>query len=192
MIDNLRLINEFKDLQLSREELEFIVSGYQKINIKKGELIINAHSVVNHYYLVESGFLRSFVIDVDGNEVTTNFYTNESMILEETSFFLKTPTKEYIQAIEDTVLWSKDYNTFQEHFNTSEKYREWGRAHLSKNFFEFKQRSLSMITDSAKDRYINLLENHSEIIKKASLKHIASFLGITDTSLSRIRKEITN
>ena len=72
----------------------------------------------------------------------------------------------------------------------SEKYREWGRAHLAKNFFEFKQRSLSMITETATDRYKNLVEINPEIVKKASLKHIASFLGITATSLSRIRKSI--
>ncbi|WP_272148600.1 Crp/Fnr family transcriptional regulator [Tenacibaculum aiptasiae] len=184
------LTHEFKDLLLSKEEQQVIFSGYQLIKVKKGDFLINSGKIVNHYYLVEKGFLRSFVIDVKGNEVTTNFYGKGAIILEETSFFLRTPTKEYIQVMEDAELWTKDFDTFQEHFNFSEKYREWGRAHLSKNFFEFKQRSLAMITETAKERYQDLVENSPEIIQKASLKHIASFLGITDTSLSRIRKEI--
>jgi CRP-like cAMP-binding protein len=191
MIDNLVLLHEFKNLLFSSEELELIISGYQKKHIKKGEFIVNKGVVVNHYYLVDSGFLRSFVIDINGNEITTNFYSKTNMILEETSFFLRTPAKEYIQAVEDCVLWSKNFDTFQENFNASEKYRDWGRAHLSKNFFAFKQRSISMITETATDRYKNLLEHNPQVIKKASLKHIASFLGITDTSLSRIRKEIS-
>ena len=190
MVDNLLLHNEFKNLLLSPEELALIISGYQKKHIKKGEFIINSGTVVNHYYFVDSGFLRSFILDVNGNEVTTNFYSKTEMILEETSFFLRTPAREYIQAVEDCVLWSKNFDTFQEHFNALEKYRDWGRAHLSKNFFAFKQRSLSMITETATDRYKSLLEHNPEVIKKASLKHIASYLGITDTSLSRIRKEI--
>ncbi len=191
MIDNAMLNNQFKEYFFSPQELKLILSGYQRININKGDIIEKPGAIVNHYYLVDSGFLRSFVIDLAGNEVTTNFYSNADIILEETSFFLRTATKEYIQAVENCVLWSKDFDTFQEHFNASEKYRDWGRAHLSKNFFTFKQRSLSMITQTATHRYKNLLANNPEIIKKASLKHIASFLGITDTSLSRIRKEVS-
>lgn len=84
----------------------------------------------------------------------------------------------------------KDFETFNAHFNQFEYYRDWGRAHLVTNFFALKQRTLSMITDQASDRYQELLETRPEIFQKASLKHIASFLGITDTSLSRIRKEM--
>ena len=182
------LHKEFKDL-LSVDEYQLILSGYKKIHLKKGDFLIVSGKVVNHYYLVEEGFLRSFVLDVEGNEVTTNFYTKENMVLEEMSFFMKVPSKENIQAVENTVVWAKDFDTFQEHFHTSEKYREWGRAHLSKIFFEFKQRSIEMITETAAERYKSLVENSPEILQKASLKHIASFLGITDTSLSRIRKE---
>lgn len=191
MESNSVLIDEFKELFLCTDELQLILSGYKKVDFKKGDFILKKGSVVNNYYLVEKGFLRSFVIDTDGNEVTTNFYLEGSMILEETSFFLRTPTKEYIQVVEDCELWLKDFDTFQEHFNQSEKYREWGRAHLAQNFFKFKEHSLAMITESATNRYKNLLKSRPEIIKKASLKHIASFLGITDTSLSRIRKGIT-
>lgn len=191
MLESSVLAVEFKPLLLDQQEFELIVYGYQKKTIAKGEFLIKANTVVQHYYLVESGFLRSFVIDLKGNEVTTNFYAKGSMVLEETSFFLKTHTKENVQAVEDTVVWQKDYATFQNHFNLSEKYREWGRAHLSKNFFVFKQRSLALLTETASKRYSDLLKQNPEIIKKASLKHIASFLGVTDTSLSRIRKEIT-
>lgn len=191
MESNSVLFDEFKELLLCTDELQLILSGYKKVDFKKGDFIFKNGSVVNNYYLVEKGFLRSFVIDIDGNEVTTNFYLKGNIILEETSFFLRRPTKEYVQVIEDCELWLKDFDTFQDHFNQSEKYREWGRAHLAQNFFTFKEHSLAMITESATKRYKNLLKSRPEIIKKASLKHIASFLGITDTSLSRIRKGIT-
>jgi CRP-like cAMP-binding protein len=184
------LYKEFKDLLLSEEEQRLIFSGYEKIVIKKGELLLKKGAIVNNYYLVEKGFLRSFVLDIEGNEVTTNFYTEGNIVLEETSFFLRSATQENIEVLEDSILWSKNFEVFQEHFNSSEKYREWGRGHLAKNFFEFKQRSLSMITKTAKERYLDLLENRPEVLQKANLKHIASYLGITDTSLSRIRKEI--
>jgi hypothetical protein len=57
------------------------------------------------------------------------------------------------------------------------------------SYFKLKERTILMITDTAKDRYEKLLKEKPDIFQNASLKHIATYLGITDTSLSRIRKE---
>lgn len=190
MNDQQVLLNELSCLEISKTDLENLITGYKKIELKKGDYLVKSGGIVQGYYFIINGFLRSFVIDYEGNEVTTNFYGKDDLILEESSFFMQVPTKEHIQATEDCVLWMKDFETFNHHFNEYEQYRDWGRAHLVRNFFALKQRTLSMITDHASDRYVELLENRPEIFQKASLKHIASFLGITDTSLSRIRKEM--
>jgi len=185
------LIEDLKEAHLNRQELETVLSGYTKVVIKKDEYILQQGQVCDAYYFVSKGFLRSYAIDYNGNEVTTNFFSKADLILEETSFFLRIATKENIQALEDCILWKKNFDIFQSHFNTIAKYREWGRAHLVKNFFALKQRSLSMITETAKERYQSLSYNQPKILKNASLKHISSYLGVTDTSLSRIRKEVT-
>lgn len=189
MEDEQILHQEFGNLGLNQKDYKDILQGYQKIEIKKGEYLIKSGTVVKAYYFVIQGFLRSFAIDYNGNEVTTNFYKKGDLVLEENSFFMQMPTKEFIQATEDCTLWMKDVATFNIHFNVYEQYREWGRAHLVHNFFSLKQRTLSMLTDKASDRYLDLLKNNPEVFQKVSLKHIASFLGITDSSLSRIRKE---
>jgi hypothetical protein len=62
---------------------------------------------------------------------------------------------------------------------------------MTNALFENKLRSLYMITDSAKDRYLRLQREQPQIIQQAPLKQVASYLGVTDTSLSRIRKEVT-
>ena len=191
MNDEEILHNELGTIGLKQIDLEIILKGYNKIEIKKGEYLIKSGTVVKAYYIIISGFLRSFVQDYNGNEVTTNFFGKEDLILEENSFFMQLPTQEYIQATEDCVLWMKDLDTFNLHFSLYEPYREWGRSHLVRNFFKLKQRSISIITDKASDRYLELIANRPEIFQKATLKHIASFLGITDTSLSRIRKEVS-
>lgn len=188
MDDEKILHQELGNIGLHQEDFENLIKGYQKIAIKKGEFLIKSGSIVKAYYFVISGFLRSYVIDFNGNEVTTNFYQKDDLVLEETSFFMQIPTKEYIQATEDCVLWIKDLETFNEHFKLYEAYREWGRSHLVSNFFTLKQRTLSVITDKASDRYLELITTRPVIFQKISLKHIASFLGITDSSLSRIRK----
>jgi hypothetical protein len=73
---------------------------------------------------------------------------------------------------------------------TIEAFREVGRTRLVNNYFELKNHSVSIIADPARDRYINLLKSKPDIVQNVPLKQIATYLGITDTSLSRIRKEI--
>jgi hypothetical protein len=83
-----------------------------------------------------------------------------------------------------------DFETFQQFFHSMEAFREAGRSRLVKSYFELKAHRVSLITDQAKDRYLRLLHERPELIQNVSLKHIASYLGVTDTSLSRIRKEV--
>ncbi|CAN5362663.1 hypothetical protein BH23BAC3_BH23BAC3_13890 [soil metagenome] len=84
------------------------------------------------------------------------------------------------------------FENFQRLFQNTDGFSEWGRTWMSGALFSSKQRSLSMITESATERYLTLQKEHPEIIQQAPLKYIASYLGITDTSLSRIRKELGN
>ena len=72
-----------------------------------------------------------------------------------------------------------------------EAFREVGRTRLVNNYFELKNHSISVIADQAKDRYLHLIKEKPSIVQNVPLKYIATYLGITDTSLSRIRKEIT-
>jgi CRP-like cAMP-binding protein len=74
-------------------------------------------------------------------------------------------------------------------FHTYPEFREFGRAMLVKQYAAFKQRTLALINKSAEERYAQLINGNKEIFQYAQLKHIASYLGITDTSLSRIRRE---
>lgn len=74
-------------------------------------------------------------------------------------------------------------------FHSVPEFREFGRAILVKEFVTYKQRTLSMINKSAEERYAQLIQTNKDIFQYAQLKHIASYLGITDTSLSRVRRE---
>jgi hypothetical protein len=77
-------------------------------------------------------------------------------------------------------------------FGSIPNYREQQKGLLVGSYFALKEHSISLIADEAKDRYLKLLKEKPHIIQNVSLKHIATFLGVTDTSLSRIRKEISS
>lgn len=185
------LTHIFKATEFSTEELETIIPKFKQISFAKNDYLLKEGDTEYLYWFVESGFVRSYVIDTEGNDISTNFYTIGDIVIDWTSFFLRSPTRENIQALTDCVCWQLDFETFQLLFHSIQSFREQGRTTLVSSYFSLKTKSVSMIADQAKERYIRLLKERPLIIQNISLKHIATYLGITDTSLSRIRKEIS-
>lgn len=168
---------------------EEIAAVFSPREINKNEFLLKEGRVCDDYYFLENGFMRAFAFDTEGNDVTTNFYSSSQVVFEVSSFFNRTLSKENIQALEDCTGWFITYEQLNNLFHTLFQFREFGRAVLVKGFTSLKIRTLSLITDTAEQRYDALLKTNPEIFQHAALKHIASYLGITDTSLSRIRKE---
>lgn len=184
------LTHVFKPSQFTAAELETITSQFRQISFSKHEFLLSEGRTANDYWFVESGFVRSYVVDPEGNDISTGFYTVGDIVIDWPSFFMRTPTRENIQALTDCVCWQLDFDTFQQLFHSIEAFREQGRSNLVGSYFALKNRSISMIADQAKERYKRLVKEKPLIIRNVSLKQIATYLGITDTSLSRIRKEI--
>ncbi|MEO5777289.1 MAG: Crp/Fnr family transcriptional regulator [Flavobacterium sp.] len=175
---------------ISGNDLKQIAEAHQKVQFIKGDIILECGKIANEYYLIENGLVRVFVYDYNGNEITTDFHGDSEVLIEVSSLFQRVPTKEIMVAITDVTAWKIDFETFQELFHKIEGFREWGRSWMSQQLFIAKERAVIMHTKSASERYIILTNEKPEIIQKAPIKYIASYLGITDTSLSRIRKEI--
>jgi len=173
------------------EGLEQIFAAHQKVIISKGDYLLKIGETANEYYCLEKGLIRSYVLDYNGNDITTEFFCDNQVVVEVNSLFQRIPSQENFQAITDCVCWKIDFDSFQKLFHEILGFSEWGRAWMSQSLFYFKHRSVSMITQSATDRYLDLQNQRPQVLKEAPLKNIASYLGITDTSLSRIRKELT-
>lgn len=180
----------FKPGSFSAEELDMILSKFMQVSFSKNDYLLKEGKVENNYWLIESGYVRSYVIDTEGNDISTNFYTTGNIIIDWASFFLRNATRENFQALTDCVCWQLDFDTFQQLFHGIKNFREQGRTNLVSSYFALRKHSISMIADQAKDRYIALLKEKPYVVQQVPLKYIASYLGITDTSLSRIRKEI--
>ncbi|WP_312076007.1 Crp/Fnr family transcriptional regulator [Chryseobacterium sp.] len=174
------------------EELEEIFQAHEKVNFQKGDFILQEGKIADEYYIMEKGLARSFVNDFSGNEVTTHFFVENEIIIEVSSLFQRIQTQENIVCITDCECLRFRFDQFQELFHKIPNLREWGRAWMSQELFAHKQRSVEMFTLSATSRYLKLLEQKPQVVQFAPLKQIASYLGITDTSLSRIRKEIVS
>ena len=185
------LTKVFEASGITKDELTLIIPKYKEIKLNKNDYLLKEGQIEKKYWFVESGFVRSYIIDTEGNDITFNLYSSKDVVIDYPSFFFFAPTKENIQALTDCICWEITFEDFQELFNSITSYIEQQRGLLVASYFALKQHSISLIADEAKQRYLRLLKDKPQIIQNVSLKHIATFLGITDTSLSRIRKEIS-
>jgi CRP-like cAMP-binding protein len=184
------LTNIFDPTKFSKTDLLLILDQYERVVFAKNDFLIKEGATAAYYYFLETGFARSYAVDLQGNDITTKFFSSTDIVIDWHSYFLKTKCREDIQAITQCIAWKISFENFMKLFSI-EAFREIGRTRLVSNYFELKNHSVSVIADPAKDRYINLLKAKPAIVQNVPLKQIATYLGITDTSLSRIRKELT-
>ena len=184
------ILHNIPNIAVNRDSLALIAEHFDELDFAKHEYLLKQGKVSDYFYLAE-GFVRAFTFDTKGDEITTYFYTKDNVIFEAASFFLRSLSTENIQTITDCKVFATTFDKLNLLFHSVPEFREFGRAMLVKEFVAYKQRTLSMVNKSAEERYTNLMETNGEIFQYAQLKHIASYLGITDTSLSRIRREFT-
>lgn len=169
-----------------------IASHFEKVTFEKNQIILAEDKISSDYYFLNDGVVRAFTYNLDGHEITTSFFVKGNFIFEVSSLFKRIPSKENIQAITDCVACKITFEKLQLLFHSIPEFRELGRANLVNGFISFKQRTISLINESAEERYEHLVQSNPEVIKNVPLKYIASYLGVTDTSLSRIRKQVSD
>lgn len=190
MMESHFLLTIFKQEDFEHEELGRIVEKFKRVTFKKNEYLLREGQIENNYWFIETGFARSYLTDIQGNDITTNFYGAGDIAIDWSSFFLRHATRENMQALTNCVCWQTDYQSFQELFHSIKTFREEGRTRLVGSYFALKNHSISIIADPAKDRYLQLMKEKPKIVQNVSLKYIATYLGITNSSLSRIRKDL--
>lgn len=183
------LVEVFKEQNFKQEELGLVLQQFQRVEFAKNDFLIREGQVGNFYYFMEEGFARSYSIDLRGVDITTCFFCKKDVIIDWQSYFLKSHCRENIQAITPCIAWKITFADFMKLFKI-EAFREVGRTNLIKSYFDLKTHSLSMITSTATQRYLALMTDKPDIVQNVPLKQIATYLGIADTSLSRIRNTI--
>ena len=176
-------------LPMSTGKAEQLAEKFKARNIARNEYLLKDGAVCNESHFIEEGMMRSYIYDLEGNEVTTAFYSKNMFASDLLSYFKRIPSKESIQALTDCQTWYLTYEDMQTNFHTFPEFREFGRLNIINHYSLLKQRMLSILQETAEQRYGNLINSSPEVLQNAPLKYIATYLGITDTSLSRIRKD---
>lgn len=172
----------------SDEELEDIVCRFKAKNIKSNEFLLAQGDVCKHLLFVQKGCLRLYYVK-DDVEVSVWFSFEHTSAIEVYSFISELPSNYFLQAIEDSEVFFLDKEELDKLCLAHPKVQL-----MMKNFWEdvilnLISRFTALQTDSAEKRYLDLLAK-PPYMRSIPLKYLASFIGVTPTSLSRIRKQI--
>jgi CRP-like cAMP-binding protein len=178
----------FKNYTLSETEIQLINSKFKKIELKKGDVLIKPSTVIQHQYYTFTGCLRSYFVQKSGKENTIQFAIKDWWISDYTALFTNQKSVLHIECLQDAILYRVSKEDIDEVFEKIPKLESFFRKKLEKAFAGFQRRILEYLSLSATERYQKFKENYTEIEKHIKNYHIASFLGITTESLSRIRK----
>jgi CRP-like cAMP-binding protein len=177
-------------ITLTTEEKSAIEQAYGTIEILKGDIWVQQGEICDQVGFVVTGKLRNFYIDQSGGEVTCYFVTAENFISSFTSFLTNTPANENISALEDSVLRVISKKELEELCELVPKMQIFRRVIAENLFITMEKRIFMLQSQSAHERYENMLRNNPDIILNVPLQYTASFLGITPQHLSRLRKEM--
>lgn len=173
---------------ISNENAEIFQNYFHEFSIPKETLILKENDV-SHFYYIKKGSVRIYYYK-DAKEITEWISMDTNFFLSIVSFFEQKPSKLIIQSIEPCEILSIKYEDLQKLLETNSQIEKLFHKMIVQSLILSQHRMYAIQFHSAKERYLELITNQKEIIKRIPLTYIASFLGITLETLSRIRKNI--
>ncbi|MFT4646010.1 MAG: CRP-like cAMP-binding protein [Planctomycetota bacterium] len=184
------IIKIVEESNLSQELVEKLFNTFEPVSFKKGSIIFKEGQICKYLYFVEKGALRSYYIDAKGRDISHWFTFENEIITEPKSFFKQTKSNYHLEAMENVELRRISFKKLTDLFNESHEIEKFGRLLGLQLLIDLNDKLLDIQFKSAKERYTSLIEQHPDVFLRVSLGNIASFIGITQQSLSRIRTEL--
>lgn len=187
--DHQNLFNLFNAIYPLSEEIKIaIVKNSEVIEVKKKVKILSAGERINTIYFIVKGAARIYYLDKEGKETNTWFLFENELLISVYSFYTGNPSFEYLETLEDCKLIAVKREKLDEMYLQFMEFNFSGRK-LTEYYHtrnEMQANDLRMYT--AKERYQHLLQRSPQLFQRVALGHIASYLGISRETLSRIRK----
>jgi len=188
-MDKSQIIGAISDcyISLSHDCVSDLIRVSEVLECSKETLLVKEGQFSTRTFFIAKGCARAFYLK-DGKDISDWFAFENDFISSINSFFLDVPSPHYIQLLDDSVLLAIERNKI---LSLSDKYREIDRLEkliVTKTMLQLQQRITSVQFESAQQKFKNLLQIRPDITQRVPLTHIASYLGITLETLSRIRR----
>lgn len=179
-------------INFSPEHLEALSKVFEhskQVTYKKGDVIVPIGGIYRHIFLIQEGMARVFYIDKNNQEITIWFCKEGTMATTLTSFLSQKPGRFCLEAIEDFSALQMHHDSFVHLVNSDFELMKLYNTYITKTAIGLSDKLIDMHQKSAKERYDNMVRQYPDIFQRVNLGHIATYLGITQQSLSRIRAQ---
>lgn len=183
----IKAINNY--ISLSDEDIYIIDQLFVKKELKVNDCFLREGAVCKEFAYTNNGLFRHCIIN-NGEEETFYFSAERDFVCDYESFINKTISKKSIIAMEDTTIYSISYSNMQLFYSKVKFGERFGRLLLEEVFTKAINHIISSHTDAAEQRYLNFMSSFSHIQQRIPQYYIASFVGVTPQSLSRIRRQL--
>ncbi len=191
----MQILEQFKKYMLSNtdisdvqyKELEHLVYS---LKIKKGTILLKENQICDRAFFVCKGLLRSYTVDEMGKDHIIQFASENWWIADRSSFYFDEPSDLFIDVIEDAEIIYIQKEFLKNAEKISVNFVSFNTLALQKNIRQMQKRINYLLAATAEKKYLDFIETHREITFRLPLQMIASYLGITPESLSRVRKEL--
>ncbi|TVR79119.1 MAG: Crp/Fnr family transcriptional regulator [Saprospirales bacterium] len=158
--------------------------------VKKNEMLLMRGLICRNVFFVEKGLLRLYAIDESGKEHIIQFAPENWFLSERASLYFGNPSEYFIDALEDSSLVVFDQEFIERASDISVEFRNYNEYLLQNHIRHLQNRIHSLIGADAKSRYLKFIDLYPEIVQRVPQWMVASYLGITPESLSRVRRDI--
>lgn len=184
MEDFIEFISQY--VQLSNEAEKDIINLAKIEKLPKGEILLKEGKICKRLYFIAEGGVRSYLYQ-KGKDITHWVYLEQMIFTSWASYITNQPSSEYIETIENSVLISVSFEQWQELFEIHPELERFGRYIAEEQIALIDEFYKGFYFLSAKEKYDALIKVYPSILQKANLGYVASILGISQETLSRIR-----
>jgi len=180
----------FKGIDFSPSQIELAEKKFTEIFVEKGQVLLTPGELVPYQYFVFDGCLRTYFITETGKEYTLQFAINDWWISDYTAFFTGEKSIFYIDCVKDAVIYKISKESMEQLYKEIPQIESFFRIKMERFFGSYQKRILSDLALTAEEKYVRFLKSYPNIEKHIKNYHLASYLGITTESLSRVRNEL--
>jgi len=178
------------NIDIDKNILDELLQNCKTIKISKGNFLLRQGEICKHSFFVESGLLRQYSIDNKGKEHILQFAPETWFISDRGSIYFNQPSDYFIQALEDSKVLQIDERFILHLAEQNKSFLAFNNKLLHNHIRHLQKRVTQLLSATAEERYLDFIKLYPDILLRVPQSMVASYLGITPESLSRVRKDL--
>ena len=178
--------------KIGQKELQEITECFKPMETSRNEMLCNIGQVCKHFYFIKKGCIRLYEIDAKGNEVTGYFALEDTIMSANTSFILQKPSRDCLVSLEPSELLTIYRDDFFKLVDTVPQFANVYHKFIEFAFIHSQMRIYSFLGMEGIDKLQWVIEHEPKLLSRISSKAVASYLGMTNSTLSKLRAKLNN